>query len=327
MSNQSQRIISAKTFEADKVSYRPPVVNKRGGKSVQVSYEEDALRIQFPLMLTWGVNERVDEQSGRISYDMALQFEPEKSSTQARWLGQMKALEDKVKTDIMKNSKDWLGKQHKNRDVIDALFYPILKYPKLKDGSGEADYSRNPTLKLKVPFWEGRYNVEVYDMEQKALYIPPKQGQTGNRAQDQQDESSPADFVPKAAHCVGILQCTGLWFAGGKCGVTWAIKQMCVRPPQRLVGMGKCAIVMDSDDEEMESTLKEKEVKAQDDEENDEEEEFAAPSFTIEESDEEEDDEDEEEEEEVEEVAEVAPPPKKKKKVVRRKKKGATVEA
>jgi len=318
MSSQSQRIVSAKSFEASKVSYKPPTVNKRGGKSVQVSYEDDALRIQFPLMLTWGVNERVDEQSGRVSYDMALQFEPEKSTTQARWLGEMKTLEDKVKNDIMKNSKAWLGKQQKSRDVIDALFYPILKYPKLKDGSGEPDYDRNPTLKLKVPFWEGRYNVEVYDMQQKALYIPPKQGQTGNKAHDQQENTGPTDFVPKASHVVGILQCTGLWFAGGKCGVTWALKQCCVRPPQRLVGMGKCAIVMDSDDEEMEENLRETEKKAQIEEENDEAEDYnQAPSFAVEDSDE--DSEEEEEEEVPEPVAEV---PKKKKKVVRRKKKG-----
>lgn len=322
MSSQSQRIVSAKTFEASKVSYKPAVVNKRGGKGVQVSYEDDALRIQFPLMLTWGVNERVDEQSGRVSYDMALQFEPEKSSTQARWLGEMKAFEEKVKNDIMKNSKAWLGKQQKSRDVIDALFYPILKYPKLKDGSGEPDYSRNPTLKLKVPFWEGRFNVEVYDMQQKAMYIPPKQGQTGNRAPNQLESSGPADFVPKAAHVVGILQCTGLWFAGGKCGVTWAVKQMCVRPPQRLVGMGKCAVVMDSDDEEMENSIEAKEKKALEYEEDEEEDMGPAPSFAVESSDE-----DEGSDEEEEEVVVAPPVAKKKKKVVRRKKKGPPAEA
>ena len=320
MSSQSQSIVSAKSFESSKVSYKPPTVNKRGGKSVQVSYEGDALRIQFPLMLTWGVNERVDEASGRVSYDMALQFEPEKSTTQARWLGEMKSMEEKVKNDIMINSKAWLGKQQKSRDVIDALFYPILKFPKLKDGSGEPDYDRNPTLKLKVPFWEGRYNVEVYDMEQKALYVPPKQGATGNNAQDQREDSGPMEFIPKASHVVGILQCTGLWFAGGKCGVTWALKQCCVRPPQRLVGMGKCAIVMDSDDEEMESNLKATEAKALEEDEE-EEDSYQAPSFTVEESDEEGEEEEEEEEEEEGPQA-VVEVPKKKKKVVRRKKKG-----
>ena len=307
----SNQIVSAKSFQATKVQYKPPQTNKRGGKSVQVSYEGDALRIQFPLMLTWGVNERVDDQSGRVSYDMALQYEPEKSSTQMKWLAQMKAFEDKVKADVLKNSKEWLGKQQKSKDVVDALFYPILKYPKLKDGSGEPDYGRNPTLKLKVPFWEGRYNVEVYDMEQNALYIPPKQGQTGNKAKEQREETNPMDFIPKAAHVVGILQCTGLWFAGGKCGVTWALKQCCVRPPQRLVGMGKCAIVMDSDDDEMEQQLQEKEKEKEEDDFEQEDDEYTttAPSFSV--------DTDEEEEEEEEVPVEVKP---KKKKIVRKKK-------
>ena len=307
MSNQ--RIISAKTFEANKVGYAQPKTNKRGGKSVLVNYEGDALRIQFPLMLTWGVNERVDDQSGRVSYDMALQFEPNKSQTQAKWLEEMKDLESKVKKDIMTNSKAWLGKTQNNAAVIDALFYPILKYPKLKDGSGEPDYSRNPTLKLKVPFWEGRFNVELYDMNQTPLYIPPKQGSTGNRATNQNETSTPNDFVPSASHVVGILQCNGLWFAGGKCGVTWGLKQACVRPPQRLVGMGRCAIVMDSDDEGMADDLQKKDEDAVKDDE--EEEDSTAPHFAVEESE----DEDEEEEEEV------VVAPVKKKKVVRRKKK------
>jgi hypothetical protein len=314
MSNQ--RIISAKTFEANKVGYAPAKVNKRGGKSVLLNYESDALRIQFPLMLTWGVNERVDDQSGRVSYDMALQFEPNKSQTQAKWLEEMKELEAKVKKDIMKNSKAWLGKAQNNEAVIDALFYPILKYPKLKDGSGEPDYSRNPTLKLKVPFWEGRFNVELYDMNQTPLYIPPKQGSTGNRANGQTDTSTPTDFVPSASHVVGILQCNGLWFAGGKCGVTWGLKQACVRPPQRLVGMGRCAVVMDSDDEGMEQQLTKKDEElAKDDEE---EEDQSTPHFTVE-------SESEEEEEEEEEVPVVVAP--KKKKVVRRKKKNVGAEA
>lgn len=314
MSNQ--RIISAKTFQASKVGYAPPKINKRGGKSVLVNYEGDALRIQFPLMLTWGVNERVDDQTGRVSYDMALQFEPNKSQTQSRWLEEMKSLESKLKQDIMKNSKQWLGKQQNNEAVIDALFYPVLKYPKLKDGSGEPDYSRNPTLKLKIPFWEGRFNVELYDMNQTPLYIPPKQGATGNRANNQNETSTPVDFVPSASHVVGILQCNGLWFAGGKCGVTWGLKQACVRPPQRLVGMGRCAVVMDSDDEEMEENLQKKEEEEAKDDEEDED--VSAPHFAVE-------DESEEEEEEEEEPVVVAPV--KKKKVVRRKKKKVGAEA
>ena len=56
------------------VTYREVQVNKRGGKSVQLQLNGQPLVLQIPLMLTWGVNERVDESSGRKSYDMALQF-------------------------------------------------------------------------------------------------------------------------------------------------------------------------------------------------------------------------------------------------------------
>ena len=39
--------------------------------------------LQFPLMLCWGVNERVDENSGRVSYDLSLDFRNETSATRA----------------------------------------------------------------------------------------------------------------------------------------------------------------------------------------------------------------------------------------------------
>ena len=39
-------------------------------------------------------------------------------------------------------------------EVIDALWTPMLKYPKDQE-TGEFDYSRPPTLRLKLPIWEG----------------------------------------------------------------------------------------------------------------------------------------------------------------------------
>ena len=45
------------------------------------------------------------------------------------------------------------------KEVVEALFYPILKYPKEKLGNnqwGDPDYTRNPTMKIKIPYWEVR---------------------------------------------------------------------------------------------------------------------------------------------------------------------------
>ena len=288
-------ITKAKTFDASKISYKEPVVNKRGGKSVQLQLNGEQLVIQIPLMLTWGVNERIDEQSGRISYDMALQFNDESPSV-LKFLDALKLLENKIKDDSCgEMCKKWHGKSKMSREVMDALMYPILKYPRLKDRNGQPtsdpDYDRFPTMKLKIPFWEGNFNVELYSMDRKPLYLSGKT-----------DPSvTPVNAIPKASHINGLIQCTGIWFAGGKCGVTWKLVQACVRPPARLLGAGTCHVLDDSDDEDAEEAIAQKEEQA----------EATGPSF--------EDDEVEEIVEE-EEEEEVAPEPVKKKKIVRKKK-------
>ena len=103
-------------------------------------------------MLTWGVNKWEDENTGRCKYDASLQFDPHRSDSQTAFLDEMKAFEEKIKNDAVTNSKKWFGKSKMTRDVVDVLMYPILKYPRKKDGSGEPDHDRNPTLKLKIPF-------------------------------------------------------------------------------------------------------------------------------------------------------------------------------
>lgn len=300
MSSVSYLITKAKSFNANAVTYKPALNNKRGGKSVQLNLTGQPIVLQVPLMLTWGVNERVDEQSGRVTYDMALDFRNETASV-LKFRDAMAAFEEKIKTDCIKNCKEWFGKSKMSRELVDNLMYPILKYPKLKDSDGnytdESDYSRSPTLKVKLPFWEGRFNVELYNYDDKTpLYLPPRR--------DEEATGSPVECIPKASHVNGLIACQGLWFAGGRCGVTWKLVQACVRPPTRLLGTATCHIEDDSDDEEMEESLAEKE--AQDDTTNqNDEDDTPAPSFK-ESSDEEEE--------------EVEVKPKKKKKVVRRKK-------
>ena len=312
----SSVITKAKTFDPSLVTYRAPTTNKRGGKAVQVQLNGQPLVLQIPLMLTWGANERVSEDSGRVSYDLSLQFQPERHASIEKFLDAMKGLQEKIKNDCVNNSKLWFGKSNMSREVIDVLMYPLLKYPKKKDGSGEPDHDRDPTLKLKIPFWEGKFNLELYDMDRKAIYLPTKKetdvGPQGNK--------TPVDFIPKGTNINGLIGCTGLWFAGGKCGVTWKLIQACVRPPVRLVGNGTCHVEEDRDDEDLLNSLQKT---------DDKEDVPVEPSPTFVDSDEEEEDKDDEEEdkddedkddEDKEEVQEEKPK-KKRKKIVRRTKK------
>ena len=312
-SNSSLNIVKGKDFTPSNISYKPVQTNSRGGKNCLISYNGQPLRIRIPLMLTWGVNERVDEQSGRVSYDFSLQFEGNTSSSQDKFLERMKEFQEKLKADAVANSKAWFGKSKMSPDVIDALMHPILKYPQMKDGSGEPDYDRFPTMKVKLPYWDGRFTVELYDMNKKPMYLPPKKDST------EVPSRSPVDLLPKGAHLNGIIQCNGMWFAGGKFGVTWKLLQACTVLPTRLVGGGTCHVEDDSDDEEAMETLnrrREAEEAAMADDDDEEEED----------ADEEEDEEESVQQEVEEEVEEEVVKPKKKKKVVRRRKKTAAAE-
>ena len=313
-SAQQMMFVKAKSFDPTKVTYDEPQTNKRGGKSVSLRLNGQPIVLQVPLMLTWGMTEWVDEGNGNVKYDMALQFDPNKSPSQVAFLKAMKKFQEKVKDNAVSNAKKWFGKKM-SREVVDALMYPMLKHRKDKE-TGEPDLTANPTMKLKVPFWEGRFNVEIYDMARKALYLPPKfgKGNEGNKAPNQDSTTTPVDFVPKASYIKGLIRCNGMWFAGGKCGVTWQLVQIQVRPPTRLVGSGSCHIMEDSDDDEIVDELDKKQE--EEDTSNDIQE--SAPTFG--------DDDDGAVEEEAEEEEEPEPEPVKKKikkKIVRRKKKSS----
>ena len=327
MSN-NQQITKAKSFKASDITYREAVVNKRGGKNVQIQLNGGPLVLQIPLMFNWGVNERVDEATGRVSYDMALQFNDDSPSV-LKFLDALKVMENKIKDDSCgEMCKSWNGKSKMSREVIEALMYPILKYPQKKDSqgkpNGEPDYSRFPTMKIKIPYWDGKFNCEVYDMQSKPLYLPSFTDSA----------STPHTTIPKASHVKGLIQCTGIWFAGGKCGVTWKLVQACVRPPARLLGTGTCHIMEDSDDEEADNVLKQKEEEKKEedsysnyedkdedkDEEKDDKDEEKDDKDDEKDDDDKDDDKDYEKDEEKDDDKDDEPV-KKKKKIVRRKKK------
>lgn len=231
-------ITSFDDFTVDTISYGAPRTNARGGKSIKIlDSRKNTLILSTPLILTWGVNKMVDEDTGRVSYTMALQFPSSDYSNEAtkEFFEKMKDFESKILDDCVKNCKDWFGKTKMSREVAEALFTPILKYPNNKV-TGEPDYSRAPSLRVKIPYWEGKFNTELYNTEQEVIY---------NSDTDLSNKSFET-FIPKASHVVAAIQCNGLWFAGGKFGVTWQLTQAIVRSPARV--QGKCFLSLTSTD-------------------------------------------------------------------------------
>ena len=224
---------------ASDMKYTKPKVNSVGGRSVGIvnSKTSTVLNLSSPLMLTWGVQSFTDDKSGKVSYDLALQFPNEGFETPAtkKFLENMSAFENKIKEDAITNSKEWFSKPKMTSDAVDALWTPILKYPKNKD-TLEADTSRAPTIKVKLPFWDGAWKeLELYDVDMKPVFPDPMNAAL-----------SPQDLIAKGSHIAVSIQCGGIWFANGKFGVTWKLFQAIVKPKMSL--KGKCHIKLDEED-------------------------------------------------------------------------------
>ena len=235
MSNRSASasnlFVSYKTLDISNVKYGEPKQNTRGGKNVPIKYDGQPMRFQCPLTFNWGASEMVDDQTGVKKYSLNLQLDQG-----SILFNKMQEFEDKIMSDALKNSKEWFGKSKMSADVIKALAYPILKYPKNKE-TQEPDLSRNPTVKVKLPYWEGKFNIELYDMNKNLLC-------------DHQDEEdiNILDLIPKASHVSAILECGGVWFAAGRFGVTFKFILGKVRPPARIQGY---CLMEESDEEEV----------------------------------------------------------------------------
>lgn len=272
-------------------SFAKPRLNKSGGKAVSVTPKGSNrwLNISTPLMLTWGVNEYVDDQSGRRSYDLSLQFPKAGYETEAssRFLENIKAFEEHLKSSAVKHSKEWLGKSKMSREVIDALFHPMLRYPRDKE-TGEPDLTRSPTLRVKLNFWDEKFDCEIYDVQQDAS---GQQKRLFPDAEGGMDGPGPMDLISKGSNVACVLVCGGLWFANGKFGCTWKLVQAIVKP--KVTMRGRCMLNLSAADRAIMSSQADEEEQEEsggggvviadtsdDEEESEGEEEPAAPSFT-----------------------------------------------
>jgi len=278
----SDTIIDGTQFNVQNIKYSAPKANASGGKSVNIlnKLTNTGLRISTPLLLTWGASDFQDPATGKGNgkFEMSLQFPTAEYQNEdtAAFLKNMQAFEKKIKDDAITYSKEWFGKVHKNADVVDALFTPMLKYSRDKL-TGEPDLNKAPTLRVKIPSWEGVFRCEVYDEEGIKLF-----------PDTENPILSPIELIQKGSSVAALVQCGGIWFANGKFGVTWKLAQLVVQKPRGSL-TGQCLInLKKSDKDKLKSSvasttsvvLDEDDVPLSNEEEEQEEEDVAVPEPT-----------------------------------------------
>ena len=233
-------VLSTADWETSSIRYMQPKINDRGGKSINIisTQTNRSLHISTPLMMTWGISDYVDEKTGESDgkFSMSLVFPNDDYSTVASntFLDRLKSFENQILDDAVKYSDAWFGEEL-SREVVKHNFFPFLKYSKDKL-TKKVDHTKSPSIRARVPNYNAKWGVEVYDTSSNLLFPCDNENMT------------PMDFVPKKSQVATVLQCGGLWFGGKGWGVTWKVNQCVVKPQEVISVFGKCHIQLSADD-------------------------------------------------------------------------------
>jgi hypothetical protein len=255
--NVYEMIMNAAEFNPKTdITFADPKVNpKTSGKSVGIinNKNKSSLKLRFPLALTWGAQLYADPSSGRESYSMSIQFPGDgyKTPQTDKWLASMTAMEDVVLNHVMANWKKLFNKPAPSKEAAEVLYTRSVKYSR-DPNSGEINMTKSPTMKVKLGYWDNKFDCEIYSPDGKMLF-----------SQETHPNSSPVELIPKASQTAVIVQCGGIWFAGGKFGVTWKLLQAVVKPKPTL--KGRCLISLTQEDKAVIST---QEIVAEEDDNN-----------------------------------------------------------
>ena len=250
-------VLSNSDWNTSAIRYMQPKLNDRGGKSINIisTQSNRSLHISTPLMMTWGISDFVDEKTGESDgkFSMSLVFPNGDYTTAATdtFLAKLKAFENQILDDAVKYSDAWFG-EDLSREVVKHNFFPFLKYAKDKL-TKKIDPTKSPSIRARVPNYNSKWGVEVYDTQNNLLFPCDNENMT------------PMDFVPKQSQVAAVLQCGGLWFGGKGWGVTWKVNQCVVKPREVVSVFGKCHIQLSADE------IKQMDTPVQANEEDDEE--------------------------------------------------------
>ncbi len=231
-------VLSTNEWDTSAIKFMPPKVNDRGGMSINIisTQTNRSLHISTPMMMTWGIADYDDGTGGDGKFNMTLNFPTEdyrKPSTDA-FLQKVKDFENEILDQAVKNSELWWGEEM-SREVCKHSFFPFLKYQYLK-GTKKIDTTKSPSIRAKVPCYDGKWAIELYDTSDKMIFPCDN------------DRVTPPDFVPKLSQVACVLQCGGIWKGGKGWGVTWKVIQSVVKPREVVSVYGKCRVLLSEED-------------------------------------------------------------------------------
>ena len=213
-------VVTPETFNVSKLSISAPKTLDSGAKTAYLNYDGSKFIFQTAKEMTipYGLN-KFDQgpkaDNPDFSIDLSFKgYDTEGTSIHA-YHEALTQLDNFIVEEAYKNRATWFsGGATKSKEVINAFYTPIVKVAIDKQGNPKP---YPPTQKIKLRKMAGEFEVKIYDADKKRITDPVD------------------EVLVKGSTVTVIIECGGIWFAGGKFGVTWRAKQILVhKSPERV---------------------------------------------------------------------------------------------
>lgn len=238
-------IMLANAFDVSKVTFGNIKSLDNGGKTVYIGYNGKPLIVQTPEMAApfgstkWNPT---GGEGGKDKYTLEMSFKGVESRPYLKtFMDLVENLDEKIIESGLENSQNWFKKKYNNKDVVGALYTPMLKRSKDKE-TGEVDDKYPPTFRINLPFKDDKFDCDIYNTSKEQITL---------------------SNIDKGSKVTAILQCMGIWVAGGKFGCSWKVIQL------RVVGREEIRGFSFIDDGETKAVSSNKHVVDDDDYEDD----------------------------------------------------------
>ena len=199
-----------------------------GSKFLWVGYKNSKLSLQTPRMNV-AFNMGVYDKGEYPKYSVELSFGGMESDTALqKFHDNLEAMDEYLIDQGVANTMAWFKAKNSSRDVVEAKYSRMIKTPTDKD-SGEVLTQYPKRLRLKIPYYDGKFGCEVFD-------------KSGNKIEAPMEE-----ILVRGTRVKAIIECVGLWIASASYMCQWKVVRMEADVQQ--VSRGP-AFLPDTDDED-----------------------------------------------------------------------------
>ncbi len=197
------------SFSGSQLSVSAIKVRDNGSKSAYINYGGNKLRLQVGSLQTpYGMKDSSKfDPTGPVKYsvDLSLRGYDEEGNKAQQIYAALEAIDNFMLDQAEKNTQAWFKTKY-TREVLKAFYTPCVKFSKDKAGNLTP---WPPTIKVNLRQQDGKFDASIYDVNKKPLKDVPLE-----------------DVLVKGAQVTMLIECTGVWFAGSKFGLSWKAVQV-----------------------------------------------------------------------------------------------------